>query len=108
MLDYLTREELAALDYTYRTTTAAKMAARGPFVPQTITVDTLHATLPEDGSPVVRWQGFGHVHGVESFSTHIMRRSGDRVEVMRSNDGTIVIAYPIGQGRTVRSFCIAN
>jgi len=103
---YLTREEIAALGYAYRTTTAARMAKRGPFAPVTLAVDVLFESLPADGSPEVRWEGFGHVHGVERFGTHIMRRSpeGDGVEVMRSNDGTVVLRHPLGVGRTVRTF----
>lgn len=98
-----------ATPYRYRTTTAARMAARGAFVPCTITAENLFESLPEDGSVEVRWSGFGSVHGVERFSTSRMRRGASGVEVLRTAPGTVdslevILVHPLGKGRTVRTF----
>lgn len=97
-------------DFVYKTTTPSRMAARG-LRPATITAETLFDSLPEDGSVAVRWQSFGHVHGLERFSTHMMRRAVDRlaVEVLRIAPGTRdhlepLVVYPLGHDRTIRTF----
>lgn len=106
--DYLTREELDAVrasGYRYRQTTIAA-AARVGLAPRVATVEQIFEALPANGGVGSVWASFGHVAGVERFGLHLMRRSADgsRVEVMRANDGTIVLAYPLGAGRTVRTF----
>lgn len=107
-LPYLTREELAAVQtsgYRYRSTTAAAASRQG-LRAVTVSAEYIFEALPADGRPQVVWQSFGRVAGVERFATHIMRRSpgGDRVETMRPSDGTVVVAYPLGAGRTLRTF----
>lgn len=106
-LPHLTREELAAVQasgYRYQAISARTASRRG-LTPRVASVERLFDSLPADGGPASVWASFGHVDGVERFSTHIMRRSpeGDRVEVMRPSDGTVVVAYPLGAGRTVRT-----
>ncbi len=101
-----------AKPYKYLTTTAAKMAKRGPFVPCTLSAEVLFESLPADGSVEIRWEGFGHVHGVERFGTHQMRRAADGrgVEVLRVSPGSqtghleTILVHPLGKGRTVRTF----
>ena len=98
--------------YKHLTTTAAKMAKRGAYVPCTITAEALYESLPEDGSVEVRWEGFGHIHGVEHFGTSRMRRAADGrgVEVVRTASGSKtghlepILVHPLGRGRTVRTF----
>jgi hypothetical protein len=104
-LPYLTRAELdaaKAAGYRYRVTNAP---ARLGLTPRTTSVERLFEALPADGSVSAAWTGFGHLSGVEHFSRHLMRRSADgtRVEVMECERGTIVLAYPLGAGRTVRT-----
>lgn len=104
-LPYLTREELAAAKaagYRYRVTNAP---ARLGLIARTATVERLFDALPADGSVASAWTSFGHVRSVEHFSLHLMRRSADgtRLEVMESERGTMVMAYPLGAGRTVRT-----
>lgn len=103
--------DTATKPYTYRTTTAAAMAKRGPFVPCTLTAEALFESLPEDGSIEVRWEGFGSVGGVERFGTSRVRRAADGhgVEVLRVAPGSIdyletILVHPLGKGRTVRTF----
>ncbi|MFC4225457.1 hypothetical protein [Lysinibacter cavernae] len=105
----ITAEARTTTGYRYRTTTAAKMAARGAFVPCSITAEVLFESLPEDGAVEVRWIGFGLVGGVERFSTNRMRRGVSEVEVLRTAHGTVdelqvLLVYPLGKGRTVRTF----
>lgn len=107
-LPYLTRAELdaaKAAGYRYRQTTIAA-AARAGLAPRVATVEQIFDALPVDGGVGSVWTSFGHVAGVERFSLHLMRRSADgtRVEVLESERGTIVLAYPLGAGRTVRTF----
>lgn len=98
--------------YKYLTTTAAKMAKRGAYVPCTLTAEALYESLPEDGSVQVRWEGFGHVNGVEQFRTTRVRRAADGrgVEVLRQvwggRPGELepILIHPLGRGRTVRTF----
>lgn len=106
-LPYLTREELGAVQaagYRHQAITARTAARRG-LTPRTSSIERLFESLPAHGGPAAVWSGFGHVDGVERFSAKIMRRSpeGDRVEVMRPSNGTVVVAYPLGAGRTVRT-----
>jgi len=111
-MDATTQTKAPAKPYRYRTTTAARMAKLGNFVPCTLSAETLFDSLPEDGSVEVRWQGFGSVGGVERFSTQRLRRSADgqSVEVLRAAPGSttgyleVILRYPLGKGRTVRTF----
>lgn len=101
-----------AKPYKYLTTTAAKMARRGAYVPCAITAEVLYESLPADGSVEVRWEGFGHVSGVERFGTSRMRRAanGQGVEVLRqvaggrSGELETILVHPLGKGRTIRTF----
>lgn len=101
-----------AKPYKYLTTTAAKMAQRGAYVPCAITAEVLYESLPADGSVEVRWEGFGHVHGVERFGTSQMRRAADGqgVEVLRVAPGSRtgflepILIHPLGKGRMIRTF----
>lgn len=101
-----------AKPYKYLTTTAAKMAQRGAYVPCALTAEVLYESLPADGSVEVRWEGFGHVSGVERFGTSRMRRAanGQGVEVLRqvaggrSGELETILVHPLGKGRTIRTF----
>lgn len=111
-MDTTSTAKAQAKPYRYRTTTAARMAELGNFIPCTLNAETLFDSLPADGSVEVRWQGFGSVHGVERFSTQRLRRSADgkSVELLRVVPGSttgyleVILRYPLGKGRTVRTF----
>lgn len=103
--------DTTAKPYQYRTTTAEAMAKRGAFVPCILPVEALFESLPEDGSVETRWRSIGNVRGVERFGTQRVRRSADgrSVQVLRTAWGSltsleVIQSYPLGQGRTVRTF----
>ena len=67
---------------------------------ETWTADEVAGLIPEGGA-VALYVSFGHVNGREGFGREVLVRDGDRVTVLRPG-GTGLLAYPLGQGRTLR------
>lgn len=89
----------------YRTITV-QAAARQGLAPRRMTAEAMHDWLPADGQVVATWERIGNVHGAVVYGLFHFRRSQTPghpgVETVRPNDGTVVVRYPLGQGRTVR------
>lgn len=88
----------------YREITVAAAARQG-LAPRRIAAEALHAFLPADGSITPVWERLGNIGGVVFYGiTHFRRyesTTSTGVEVVRE-DGTPVIRFPLGRGRTVR------
>lgn len=94
--------------FTYRTASAQKLERRGYRI-DTVSADWLFKQLPADGSCMIIWKGFGHDRaGREMFGTSRMRRAqdGQSIECL-TGEGRCVSAYPLGQGRTLRTPTVA-
>ena len=83
-------------------TMTAKTAHARRLRPVTITAERMFASLPEDGTLAVRWEGFGHVRGQEMFGTSSMRRGDAAIDVVLSS-GSVILRHPLGAGRTIRT-----
>lgn len=74
------------------------------------TAEELFSMLPADGSPAPFYGSFGHLRtrAGEGFGRSLYRRGDNRVEIVsahvedRSGSLHVVVAYPLGAGRTVR------
>ncbi len=88
----------------FRTITVAAAARQG-LAPRRMTAEAFHNWLPADGSVCPTWERIGNVHGEVKYGVFHFRRSQTPghpgVETVRE-DGTVVVRYPLGQGRTVR------
>ena len=67
---------------------------------ETWTAEEVADLIPADGA-VTLYASFGHVNGREGFGREVIVRDGDRLTVLRPG-GSGAIAYPLGQGRTLR------
>jgi hypothetical protein len=82
-------------------TITVAVAARKGLVPLRMTSEALNEWLPADGSLRAVWDRVGNVHGEVEYGISHFRRSEGGPEIVRE-DGTVVIRYPLGQGRYVR------
>lgn len=101
------QEAMDAAQGTYRYHTInERQAERRGYRPVTRSVEWVAQFVPNDGDVITLYTSFGHIPGRESegeqFQTERIRRNGDRLEVFVS-DGRTVAAYPLGQGRTIRT-----